>query len=288
MKLIIILIALGLERFTHIGSFAQRFNWFSKYLALCNKVFQKANLWQGSIGVVLAVLPLLIVVAIVYYSVCGFFHGLFGVVLAAIILIYCLGPKDLYSNLENYFVAKVQDNKESAQKALDNILVEKPEDETLLSRAVTKSIFIQYNARLFAVCFWFVILGPLGAVLYRVVSELTKASAEKDSPEGSMQQTSTLVQSILDWIPVRLMSLGFALMGDFMHGFGYWLKNATSGFDKNNEIAEKSGLIAMGLNDKSAAKADVNENKNALALVDRNSIVFLVVVALFVLGAWIY
>jgi len=185
--------------------------------------------------------------------------------------------------------AKASDPKDSDAKASDPKDSDaKASDKSPVSRSVTKAVLTQFNRRVFAVIFWFVVLGPFGAVLYRVVAK-TKVSAEKGgSPEASMLSWASYCLDILDWVPIRLAGLGYTLVGDFHLGFAYWIKHVISGFDKNQEFGEQSGLIALHLNEKNAEKANPEENKSALALTDRTIILYLVVIALFVLGAWIY
>lgn len=289
MKLIIILIALAAERFAHLGGFVNRFNWFENYLALIRKILVKTGIYKGVPAVILALLPLLIVVGVVYCTLAWIFFGLLGFLIGLLTLLYCIGPRDLYTDLEAYFSVQGQENKEAIQQALDNVGVH-TSDENAIPREVTKAVFHQYNTRIFAVIFWFVILGPLGAVLYRAAAEISKTAERENSPEHELLKGSRLVLDVLDWIPVRLVGLGYALMGDFLHGFSYWVKNVISKLHNNKKFMEQSGLIALRLNkkDKDAHKVGVEENKEALALIDRASILYLVVMALFILGAWIY
>ena len=86
------------------------------------------------------------VVAIVYYVLAGLLWGIMGLILGVIILVYCLGPHDLYSTFETYFMAVVRDDKEERSRALKNLLCitpEKPEDE---ARELTKASFSWFNS----------------------------------------------------------------------------------------------------------------------------------------------
>ena len=59
-------------------------------------------------------------------------------------------------------------------------------DSASYHRDVTQAIFIKFNQNIFAVIFWFAILGPLGAVLYRAI-DLINVSAHKDgSPNAPL------------------------------------------------------------------------------------------------------
>lgn len=288
MTLITILAALALERLLHFGHSLFRFTWFETYLGLMRKVFEKSGLFKGVQGVVLVLLPILVTVVILYYLLGWMLYGLVGFILGIIILTYCLGPRDLYHDLDSYFAAAKGEDGEAVKKSLSSILSSVPSDEKKVSRSLTKAVLTQFNQRIFAVLFWFVVLGPLGVVLYRLLTKLKSAAEKKGSSEASMLLWATYFLAILDWVPIRLAGLAYALVGDFHHGFAYWVKHVISGFDKNREFAEQSGLIALHLNDENAEKANLDENRAVLALTDRTLILYLVVIALFVLGALIY
>jgi len=293
MTLITILAALALERFLHFGHSLFRFTWFESYLGLMRKVFAKTGLWKGLPGLILILLPILAAVAILYCFLGWMLYGLVGLILAIIILTYTLGPRDFYQDLENYFAAVKGKDDEAVKKSLACLLNPMPSDtevsnESAVSRSVTKAVLTQFNQRIFAVLFWFVVLGPFGAVLYRVVAKVTASAEKSGSPDASMLLWTTYCLDALDWIPIRLAGLSYSLVGDFHHGFTYWIKNVISGFDKNREFTEQSGLIALHLTEQNTDQSNPEENQSALALTDRTLILYLVVIALFVLGALIY
>jgi AmpE protein len=60
--------------------------------------------------------------------------------------------------------------------------------------------------RRFAVLFWFMVLGPAGAIAYRGAA---LESAQPAAPGGIR------LLHWLDWIPVRLLGISYALVGDF-------------------------------------------------------------------------
>jgi AmpE protein len=75
--------------------------------------------------------------------------------------------------------------------------------------------------RWFAVVFWFLLLGPVGALGYRL-SYLCGRN-ENLSPEDRLLALRFV--HYLDWVPVRLLVLSFALTGNFVDGFNrLWQK----------------------------------------------------------------
>ena len=104
--------------------------------------------------------------------------------------------------------------------------------------------------QVFAVLFWFTVLpGPAGAVLYRAAALLAE---EWKGPVAGVEP-STLVQShdafgwparallaVLDWIPVRLTALSFAVVGDFEDAVACWRTQA-------KRWAAEDGGMAVGI-----------------------------------------
>ncbi len=84
--------------------------------------------------------------------------------------------------------------------------------------------------------FWFVLLpGPAGAVLYRAVALLAaqwRGPVPGVEPSPLVQSRSAfgrparLLQDVLDWIPVRLTALAFAVVGDFEDAVACWRTQA--------------------------------------------------------------
>lgn len=286
MRLIVIVIGLALERYVGFGDKLKRFNWFSCYVAWLKKVIKVDALWQAWIGLALLIAPVLLSVMLLYWIMCVFAHGVFALVLSTAIFYYCLGPKDLYVQLNEFFTAAAGQDKTQQDNALKSLLGDKlPEDAAKQSRAVTEMIFDQSYVRLFAIVFWYVVLGPLGALLYRLVSLINQISDQKDSDIANLSDGANTTQQALDWIPTRILSLSYALVGNFMSTFGHWLKNIVTGLAKSRMVFAECSLFAMGI--KSSTKADLAENKEAFAMTDRALIVVLVLIAAFIIGSWL-
>ena len=68
-------------------------------------------------------------------------------------------------------------------------------------------MFLKSYQKIFAPLAWYFIAGPIGLTLYVVVETLRA--------QLSTQKYFILVAGILDWVPVRLAGLTFALAGNF-------------------------------------------------------------------------
>lgn len=249
MKLLIILLCLGLERFLHAGNYLCRFNWFSWYLEKLPKFLGGKTIWRNYLEVVIVVLPLLVITSILYCVGGYWLHGWFKLITGTILLLYSLGPEGVFQHRD----------------------------------AVVQNFFSQMNQRLLAVLFWFVLLGPVAAVLYRAVALLKQTSLQANY--ANLAKPADTLLSIFDWIPVRFFGLLFAFVGNFVRTFGYWIDTLFTGWSKNHDLIESCGRLAQGLEIDTQLTA---ETKSAAeGLTDRALIVFIVAVAAFTLGAWL-
>ena len=63
----------------------------------------------------------------------------------------------------------------------------------------------------FAIIFFYLIAGPIAALTYRL---LVLSSEQSNWPQAA--GISTRLLHVLDWLPVRLLSISFALIGNFI------------------------------------------------------------------------
>lgn len=63
----------------------------------------------------------------------------------------------------------------------------------------------------FAVIFWYFVLGPGAALAYRLV-----ALCGEHSQQPALKARAEQLRHIMDWLPVRLMAMSFALVGNFL------------------------------------------------------------------------
>lgn len=292
MKLIILLVVLGLERYLGIGDKLRRFCYFDAYLNQVNKLLGKQPWFKGLTAAVLTILPvpLIVLLACMLLSlIAGYeMHTFVWLLVSIVVLLYCLGPKDIYRQVHSYIAAKDAGNSEKSAKIEDELLDGANSAEP---HAVTRAIFWDANQSLFGVLFWFMLLGIFGAVFYRTTVMLREAAKKNNSPVADLYAAAEQIQNVLDWIPVRIFLLFFALVGQFTTSFGYWLENILSGLSDSRRIISEGGLMALGSSksDKSEkGTRHADEYLSALSLIDRSLIIFLAIVALFTLGSWIY
>src|SRR5690348_8082050 len=116
---------------------------------------------------------------------------------------FCLGPRDIHTQAETYMEASQTGNEAKAAEAAREILeIAPPASSAERTQAVTRAVFKEANARIFGVLFWFGLLGPAGAVLYRCADLTARKPFPGESEEFRESAVRTL--GVLAWIPAHL------------------------------------------------------------------------------------
>jgi membrane protein required for beta-lactamase induction len=213
------------------------------------------------------------------------------VAFALLVVFLCLGPRDLESEVDEYCAALDAGDEERARI----VLVELSEAELREAdevEAVERAIFVQAPNRIFGVVFWFVLLGPVGAWLFRT-SDLCRrrAAFEATRTAGSgatLLKAINQIHALLLWVPVRLAALGYALSGSFDDAWERWRSGsevAMSLHRRNDSLVADVGRAAM------TGSLDEPENsslaaRNAMRLVTRTLFIWLTIIALMTLFGW--
>lgn len=208
-----------------------------------------------------------------------FLFNIPGFIFAVIIFIYCLGPACLSSDIEAYIHARTLGDEDEALHYAGSI-ADATASASLDQQTsdVTRAILHVANERIFATIFWFIILGPFGAMLYRLISELSK-QIEYDDLAGF----SEFIHSIMAWVPARMLAAGYALTGDFDGAYhGYRDRAQSTDFSQSNaEVLISTGMGAMQELDRENELASIY---GAQALVMRAVIVWVGILAVMTLG----
>lgn len=290
MKLLALLIVLGLQRYLRIGANWSRVGGLNAYVAWLQSMLQRIGLWGSVAGVIFVMLPILIVVGLLqlFFNSWSFF-GIWRLVYDVVILWFCLDAYQLRHQLTDYFSSFIKNDqalsREQGTKFVREQAAQKlTSDIASVARSITCEIFLRSNERLFGVLFWFLILGPFGAVAYYLALNLRDMSAKQNSPFIELLLPASKIYGILDWVPVRLLCLSYALVGHFINAFAYFRKNIAAGIMQTAEFAVYAGFAGLGMDHVDVIHADNEENQAALALVERAVFLWVVFIAIFTLG----
>ncbi len=259
MRFIIVLIALLIERFFD-WSHLRQWHW---YTALQKMVSERLPGKNAYLIVAMTILPLLLLVFIIDYVLSQVLYGVLSVVFELCLLLYCFGPRNLWADAFASATAFSQNDSQLAKEKLYDLFG--------VTDAGRSAFFIEANRRVFAIVFWFAILGPIGAVLYRALA-ISSRSTQTD-----LSHSATYAASILDWIPARIFTFALALGGHFAKVFDCWRKKVGHGFNENDALLVECGAAALGQEDVEPLE------RRAVSLIDRAFVIMLVFILLVML-----
>lgn len=245
MTFVVTLIALLIERFFD-WSHIRNWNWF---VQLQRYITQRLQGKHPGLILAASVLPVALIAALIAYIFHGMLYGVIGLVFDLAILLYCLGPNNLW--------AEVVTNKVTG----------------------VKNIFVAANRRILAVIFWYLFTGVLGAVIYRTLA----VAAQSAEPED-VRQYAENSEAILDWLPVRFFALLFAAGPAYKKVLDCWRKNLPTGISNNETTIAECGVAALNMDTVSTANSATL--KAAISVIDRTLIILLVLVAIVILMSY--
>jgi AmpE protein len=128
-----------------------------------------------------------------------------------LVLIYSLGRGDLQAALGPFRDSWRREDSEGACLVAQRDLGIAGDDAASLLQSVQTFLVWQAYQSFFAVIFWYVLLGPLAALAYRLLALLTE-HAESDS----LRERAGQLRHAFDWLPVRVFAASLALVGNFI------------------------------------------------------------------------
>lgn len=300
MKLIALLIGLLIERLATQLFHLRELRWLDHIIDVgCEKILRLTK-WPPLIPVlllaILLVLPVFVVVLLLGDTLLGFPYLL----LAIFVLFFSLGPKDIAEEVDDYCSATESGDPQRIEITAKALLEKDvPADAWQRINEVEQAVFVQANNRLFAVIFWFILLGPLGAWTYRVTDLIRRRAVFKAGRHGDEEQPQQIagaanaLHSWLAWVPARLTACGYALAGSFDDAFAMWRapheQTATNTGEKSDQLLARVGVASLAL----APLDDENEVSRAIRgataanrLVFRLLLLWAVVIAAMTLYGW--
>jgi membrane protein required for beta-lactamase induction len=300
MTLIALAFALLLER---LIMDPQRYRTPERYEAVLRWIRRRvagSDYWDGWPGLLAVALPGPILVGLVMDAVAddGILSSVLGIVVAALVLFWSLGTRELQDRAEGFLMAYESGNETEARRLTREIMgAEPPTHAEQWPASVTYNLLARVNDRLFAILFWFLVFGPLGAVLYRTSALLAARAADPDGVVATpFDRAAVQLHHGLGWLPARLVALVYALVGSFEQTFEGWRSfdvRCVGRFrDHNAALLVCAGIGALGLgpNWYQADRDQVvttTQVRAALHLLKRALIVWLAVVGVMTLAGWL-
>lgn len=266
MTIITILLALLFEKYPNIEKF-KRYHWLNHYAEAVLRILpvgKKDAPWWNFAAVLV---PLLIAMFIIQWGLEVLWYGFGGFIFNIIVLVYCLGSSRLSQYFMDFF----------STSTAKPITVDAEYCETV-SEGDVDGFIVNVHQQIFAVIFWFILLGAVGALLYRALLMFKKYCELPESNLKAYQKHIDFCLSVLDWPSVRLLSLCLSLGGAFMQAFPIWWQSLLSGLSNNQNILTECTLAAA---DHTTDKIEIEH------LFYRSVLILLVILALMTLASWV-
>ncbi len=259
---------------------------------------ENAGFWRGSYGIALALLPPVLLVGLFQFALHSPLAGVVGLLFGVVALFYVWGPRDLDADVS----AVIDAEDTNARRAAAVRLTANSESGLGEAAAMVEGVFASALRRWFGVLFWFLVLGAGGAVLYRLAA-LAAEGEFADALHASTRAGARRFFALLNWPVAQAMTLSLALVGNFDTVLGVWrdANGASLQLDHAHlgaaararvrcEIAEETQeLIEEGATPGNAwvQLGEAPELRDAMSLVWRILLLWLAILALFVVAGWV-
>lgn len=260
----------------------RQFGWYHRWLGVLDFA-------EGGGRVALALILPVVVCAVIAHFLQGWLLALAALAFSVLILFYTFGSRELESDLE----AVLHDADPATRLATAQNLRSVPDGapRAFTAPELVEAAVMASLRRRFGVLFWFFLLGPAGALGYR----LAWVTTETGDPRT--RHAARRFACALDWIPAHLMVLAMALVSNFDAISGTWRAwhgqpgHSMGNLDPDFLAAVARSGVDADIEAGDGATTDTHdplvELADARRLMLRVLIVWLAVVALIVLAGWV-
>ncbi len=241
--LIAVLLALFLGHVATPLARLRRLGWFERWLGFGQR--HLGGVFAATASILLSLgLPLLVVGSLQAVLQERFF-GLPAFAFALLMLLYCWGPRDLDIDVEAIEAAP---DEAARQRAIAQLAGDARQPASDDEAGLVLAVFAGARRRWFGVLLWFLLLGPFGALLYRLA---VRGAGERAAHHLSQAHATAYrhLLAILDWPVAHLMTLALAVAGSFdaVHAAwrGWHAQRRGQGFDFSIGFLDAAALSGV-------------------------------------------
>jgi adenosylcobinamide-phosphate synthase len=158
---------------------------------------------SGSLACIVLLLPFCAMLAVLKYL------SVYPVFFEAIMLLVALRFQDIPKQTRRVSAALARQQKMLARHALSKIVLRETEKMSPIGmvKANVESLLLRYSNQYCSVVFWYLLTGGLGALVYRLVYELSLCWNNKLARFKYFGQPVSNVVNTMQWIPSKLASI---------------------------------------------------------------------------------
>jgi adenosylcobinamide-phosphate synthase len=202
----------------------------------------------GALAWMVAAIPL-VLLAVWLIHIGNGMHFAIGAAFHAILLYFSLGFRSLRDHAKPIEQALQQNDLPAARKHTARIVSRDTQqaNESDLAKAGVESLLENGNDAVFGTLFWFAVAGGPGALLFRLANTLDAMWGYRNSRFLKFGWAAARIDDVLNWIPARLTSLSYALLGNTKQAWHCWRTQAPQWSSPNAGPVLASGAGALGV-----------------------------------------
>ncbi|CAG8868006.1 hypothetical protein PS627_02767 [Pseudomonas fluorescens] len=235
MSFLVLVLVLWVEKFSSLRHRLQRDGFFFGELVRLERS-GKVHPWWTLIILVLAPVAVLVLLLHVLEPVA---YGLLALPVHLLVLIYSLGRGDTKAALGPLRDAWRRGDQQAALHVAERDLGLAADDAEGLLERVQGHLLWQAYQSFFAVVFWYFLLGPAAALAYRLLDLIAA-----HTPQPALKARAGQLRHVMDWLPVRVLALSFALVGNFMSVIRLMLSELLNWHIRADQLVARAGRVA--------------------------------------------
>lgn len=246
-----ILCALLIEQLKPLRADNQIYAEIKRFAMRVEGWFNAGHVSHGRLGWFLMMAVLMVPTAVIY-AVLVYYRLVFAAFAWNVLIVYLtLG----FRHYSHYFTSIQFALNAGDEATARTLLAEWTKIDTVgmdageIARIAVEKSLVTTHRNVFGVFFWFLMpLGPACAVMYRVSEYLARAWNEPDHMRNeAFGQFAARAFYWIDWIPVRLTAIAFAVVGNFEDAIYAWRNFADRWTEESKGIILAAGGGAMGI-----------------------------------------
>lgn len=253
MSLFALIAALSLEQFHPLSSRRYLQVLLHRYVDFFQRNFNAGEHKHGKIAWLMSVLPVLILTIAAYWMLDAI-HPIFAWAFNVLALYLTMGFRQ-FSHYYTDIQHALRDGKLDEARGLLSAWREMPSHELNaeeIARVSIEEALLASHRKVFGVMVWFVLFsalglgGAAGAVLYRL-GQFLRTHWRDETGYGDFTAYARQAYFVLEWLPIRLTAITFAIVGDFEDTLYCWRSQAASWHDGEAGILLASGAGSLGV-----------------------------------------
>lgn len=277
---------------------------FARYVNRIGQNFNAGHYRDGVISWALAIVPV-VFLTLVVYSVSRHVNWLIALAWNIVILYLALGFRQ-FSHFYNDIVLALKAGDVARAREILALWRGESARELLpaeIARVAIELGLIRSHRHVFGVMAWFIVLGPVGAIAYRLAALLAdRWGGALEAQSDAFGQFARRAFQVIDWLPVRLTAFSFAMTGNFTGAIECWREQAATWRARSHGILlasaagaldvklggvlhEDNGIVyrpQLGDGD----DADVDYMEAAVGLIWRALVLWLFLILLATIASW--